>query len=71
MPQSKTFEIDQKGDITLIAFTNQSVSSLAGIQNISKQLSKFIDDKLPKKIIIIFDNITRYRPAVAQGFQNH
>ena len=57
MSETAAVEITSKPDVTIVSFNATSISGLAGIEEASKTISKFILDNCPRKIVVDFERV--------------
>jgi anti-sigma B factor antagonist len=65
-PRRRQLEIQEIGDVTVVAFTDRKILDEQNIQNIGEQLYSLVDDAGRKKIVLNFGKV-EYLSSAALG----
>jgi anti-anti-sigma factor len=57
MEQKTSLEISSQGDVTIVSFNAPSISGMAGIEEVSRQINRFISENYPRKMVIDFERV--------------
>ena len=57
MGEKEAVGIAEKGDVCIISFSADSISPMTGIEGASEQISSFIRDNGPQKMVIDFEQV--------------
>lgn len=57
MQQENLIEIQNIDGITVVRFFNQNIGAASGIEQVSTQLSQYVLENSPQKVIVDFDGV--------------